>query len=191
MSQGDIALASQLVPGGAKERREVLRLFARRHCLEEKRVSGPFSKAEAALLERGEKALALVFESHRAQAAERAAAQVEEERRLQEAARIVRRSKLRKEFNRLVERFVPCIRGEHPSWSSARVKSESIRQARLAKCLDLTVQKFRGEKREAFPELHQGGSKRVRPGPDFSYLPAGGLSRTIFSWYARNLGRRG
>ena len=29
-----------------------------------------FSKAEAALLERGEKALALVFESHRAQAAE-------------------------------------------------------------------------------------------------------------------------
>ena len=65
MSQGDIALASQLVPGGAKERREVLRLFARRHCLEEKRVSGPFSKAEAALLKRGEKALALVFESHR------------------------------------------------------------------------------------------------------------------------------
>ena len=34
----------------AKERKEVLRLFARRHCLEKNRVSGPYSKVEAALL---------------------------------------------------------------------------------------------------------------------------------------------
>ena len=56
------AAAAKLVQGSAAEKGEVLRLLARRHCLEKNRVCGPYSKAEAALVVKGEVALAIVLD---------------------------------------------------------------------------------------------------------------------------------
>ena len=142
MSQEDLVLASELVLGGATERSELLRLFARRNCPKKNRISGPFSRSEAALLKRGEKVLAIVWESHRVQAAERAAAEVEEKRRLPEAARIVHRAAFRKEFQEKVRRFVSIVKAGHPSWSAERIQRKAIRQAQMGQCLVFIVQRL-------------------------------------------------
>ena len=48
------AAAAKLVQGSAAGKGEVLRLLAWRHCVEKGRVCGPYSKAEAALVVKGE-----------------------------------------------------------------------------------------------------------------------------------------
>ena len=58
----------------------------------------------------------------------------------------------------------------HPSWSAERIQRKAIRQAQIGQCLVFIVQKHKGDKREAFPELGQGSSKRVRPGPNLGLL---------------------
>ena len=68
------AAAAEPAQGSAAEKGEVLRLLARRHCLEKGSVCGPYSKAEAALVVKGDVALAIVLESQQ-QDREREAAQ--------------------------------------------------------------------------------------------------------------------
>ena len=166
------AAAAKLVQGSAAEKGEVLRLSAQRHCLEKGRVCGPYSKAEAALVVKGEVALAIVLESQQ-QDRDREAAQQQELAERQ-------RGKAQRDYNRLLAVFEKFTLEDNPGWGSQRVRESAVRQVRLFLQVSRCVKKHQKGKREAFPELSQGGSKRVRPGADFSSLPERALEDPRF-----------
>ena len=168
----DIATAIELAPVSDRgERRELLRLFRQRRGPKKKRVSGPFSRKEQELVERGEGVLALIWESHRVQAAERAAAKVEADRRLKEAARIAARARQRAEHLRIVAEFAESLSEEFPHWSAEAVQRCASRGAQRQEQRWFQVLQFKKRKRGEFPRLRQAGSQRIQPGPDFSCLP--------------------